>query len=118
MKRWLVALGVVFGGVWLWRKAAGAKQDFTVRLENVPYGSTTWNAFWWDGVKLTLSDLGPNRPVNEAARFSNVSAVAGSFVLAEVLIGGVPVQQAAMLSDPVNGASYAFDWLTRTLRLL
>lgn len=119
MKRWLVALGLVVGGMWFWKKVRGGGDlNFTVVLENLPFGATTWTAYWWDGSRLVLNKMGPNRPVTEAAGFFNVSAVPGSYVLAEVMINASPLQLPAFLPNPVNFASYAFNWGTMTLRLI
>lgn len=119
MKKFL-GLGLLAAlGAWLW---LGRRPTVTFRvlLVNLPpsIGLTVWDANWWDGSRLVPNKMGMARPVAEAALFQDVSFVPGSFVLAMVTLDGIPVQQAAMLSDPVNGASYAFDWQTRTLRLL
>ena len=115
----LVGLGAVVTGLFLWL-GKKATVTFTVLLENLPpsIGLTVWDAYWWDGVRLVPNKVGLTRPVTEAALFQDVSSVPGSFVLASVTINGVPVEQAAMLPNPVNFAGYAFDWSTRTLRLL
>ena len=102
---------------------------FRVLLVNLPpsIGLTVWDAYWWDGVRLVPNRRGLARPVAEAALFQDVAFFPGSFVLATVMLDGIPVQQAASIQppspgmprpNPLDGATYGFDWQTMTLSLL
>ena len=125
----LLGLGLLAAlGVWLWR-GQRPTVTFTVLLENLPpsIGLTVWDAYWWDGSRLVPNRVGLARPVAEAALFQDVAFVPGSFVLATVMLDGIPVQQAASIQppapgmprpNPVNFAGYAFNWQTMILRLL
>lgn len=118
----LLALGLLAGlGVWAWGKLRGAPiiptgASFQVALQPVQY-STIWSAWWWDGNSLVPNARGMRRPVTEAALFKNVDSAPGSYVLIEVVIQGLPYQNAAMLPNPVDGGAYIFDWYAKTLTL-
>ena len=116
----LLGIGLLAAlGAWAWSRRRSVV-TFTVLLVNLPpsIGLTVWDAYWWDGRRLVPNKLGLARPVADAALFQDVAFVPGSFVLARVTLDGILVEQAAMLPSPVNFAGYAFDWPTRTLRLL
>lgn len=103
----LIALFLLLRGF-----AGDSGVSFSVGLQGLPSGATTWDASWWDGKQLVPNSLGPNRPVSQAALFKNVTVAVGSFFLATVMINGSPVQQSATMpfGNPVNGGVYVYDW--------
>lgn len=117
----LFALGLLgILGAWAWsRRRAGV--TFAVRLGNWPVGATTWDAYWWNGFIFIPNSRGLTRPVTESAFWQDVAFAPSSVVMATVTVAGVPPppeSRQAPLPNPVNLATYGFDWQTMTLRLL